>query len=436
MRLIDIINSPWAITPDMLGEIQAIYGRHLRGDKIDLGALTAATGISFANEPKSYTVEGGVAVLTLDGVIAKRMNLFSKISGGMSSELIGRDFQAAMADPSVQAVVLAIDSPGGTVDGTPELADLIYQARGTKPILACTDGMMCSAAYWIGSAADSINISSEVAITGSIGVVGQHVDVSVAESKQGITTTEITAGKYKRIASQYGPLTAEGKAYLQASVDHAYQVFVEAVARNRGATAEDVVTRMADGRTFHGSQAIEAGLVDGVATLADTIEQARALARQPLTKQWAGVARNAHEDTKNMDLKILQEEHPDLVAAIIAQATGDQFEALAAATAAGAQGERDRIASVRSQTLPGHEALIEQLAFDGTSTADDAAKAIIAAERQLREAASVQIDIEANAPVGTPVSAGTVATAKRAEFDAMDQPSRRAFMAAGGRIQD
>ncbi|MDY0013879.1 MAG: signal peptide peptidase SppA [Rhodocyclaceae bacterium] len=437
MRLLDIINAPWAITPEMLGEIQSIYGRHLRGDKIDLASLSAATGIAFDNQPKGYRVEDGVAVLPIDGVIAKRMNLFTKISGGTSSELVGRDFQAALADRAVQAIVLAIDSPGGTVDGTPELADLIFQARGQKPIVAVTDGMMASAAYWIGSAADQVFISSEVAVTGSIGVVTKHVDLSAAEAKQGIKTTEIFAGRYKRIASQYGPLSAEGLAYIQEAVDHAYSVFVEAVARNRGATVEDVLNRMADGRTFNGSQAVEAGLVDGVATLTAAIDRARALARPSLSIPRAGVAQATQEEPI-MDLHALKENHPDLVEAIRAEALAGMDEHLATARTDGAQAERDRVASVRAQSLPGHEALIERLAADGESTGDDAARAIIAAERDLRTAAADRINTESNRAVGGSLrpEETTAKTMTRADFNDLDLPARAQTLKAGIKIVD
>jgi capsid assembly protease len=435
MRLLDVINAPWAITPEMLGEIHAIYDRHMRGDKIDLESLSAATGISFDSSPKGYTVEDGVAVLAIDGVIAKRMNLMTKISGGVSSELVGRDFAAALADRSVQAIVLAIDSPGGTVDGTPELADQIYQARGQKPIIAVTDGMMASAAYWIGSAADQVFISSEVALTGSIGVVTKHVDMSAAEAKQGIKTTEIFAGQYKRIASQYEPLTSEGRAYIQEAVDHAYGVFVDAVARNRGASIDTVLGKMADGRTFHGSQAVEAGLVDGVATLSAAIEQARELARKPQPITRAGDAHATATQEEHMDLKTLKEQHPDLVAAISAEALTGQIELLETAKAEGAQSERDRIAAVRSQALPGHEALIERLAFDGVSTGDDAAKAIIAAERDLRTVAAERMEQESNGAVGGALRGDdTGRTISRAAFDALPESERRATLAAGTTI--
>ena len=134
MRLADIINGPWAISPPMLAEIQAIYGRHLRGEKIDLKALEDTIGMPLKNEHKGYTVDDGVAIMHLDGVIAKKMNIFSRVSGGISTELAARDYQDAQDDREVKAIVMRVDSPGGAVDGTPEFAKVIYKSRGNKKI--------------------------------------------------------------------------------------------------------------------------------------------------------------------------------------------------------------------------------------------------------------------------------------------------------------
>lgn len=440
MRLIDIVNGSWAITPDMLSEIHSIYGRHLRSEKIDLQQLSAATGIAFDSQPKGYTVDDGVAILPIDGVIGKKMNLMTKISGGCSTDLVGRDFNAAINDRAVEAIVLAIDSPGGTVDGTPELAQLIASARGKKPVLAVTDGMMCSAAYWIGSAADVVNISSEVSMVGSIGVVTQHVDVSAAEAKQGIKTTEIYAGKYKRISSQYAPLTDAGRQTIQDSVDHVYGVFVEAVANHRSVDVETVLGSMADGKVFHGSQAIEAGLVDGVATLSETVAQARSLARstavkKPQQKNVAGVATITQTKGMTMNIETLKAEHPELVEAIAAEATAGMQAAVDAALVQGATAERERIASVKATLIPGHEALIESLAMDGTSTAADAALAIVQAEKGIRTIAAAALDAEAPPRVEhADAGDGSTPSIKRADFEALDQTTRRAVLAAGTKI--
>jgi signal peptide peptidase SppA len=267
MRVLDILNEPWAILPDRLDEIIAIYSTHLRGEKIDVAALEVKLGKKLDNNREKYAIEGGTAVIPVQGVIAKRMNLFTQVSGGTSSQLLSQDLEAAMNDPDVHSIVLAIDSPGGTVDGAQQFADQVRESRGRKPIIAHADGMMASAAYWAGSGADKVFIADNTTAVGSIGIVGRHVDYSEADKAKGIKVTEITAGKYKRIASEHEPLSQDGRDYLQSHVDHMYTVFVDDVAKNRGKSAETVLKDMADGRVFLGKQAVNAGLVDGVSTL-------------------------------------------------------------------------------------------------------------------------------------------------------------------------
>ncbi len=267
MRLLDVLNSPWAILPEQLREIQNIYLTHLRGEKIDIKGVEARIGKPLKNETKGFEIFGNVAVLSLEGVLAQKMNLFTEISGGMSTELISKDLQEVLKDESVKSVILNIDSPGGTSSGTPELANQVYDARKFKRIVAFTDNLMASAAYWIGAAADAVVISSDVVQVGSIGVVTTHTDISKAEEMAGKKTTELVAGKYKRIASQYAPLTQEGRDVIQGHLDYIYSAFVEDVARFRGVSVTTVLADMADGRVFIGRQAIEAGLVDGVSTL-------------------------------------------------------------------------------------------------------------------------------------------------------------------------
>jgi len=267
MKIIDILTSPWAIVPEKLYEIQEIYSTHLRGEKIDIAAIEAKIGKTTNDPPpKPYAIENRVAVIPMHGVMAKRMNLFTRISGGVSTELVTKALDQALGDPDVSGILLDIDSPGGVIDGVQELGDRVFDGRNQKPIVAYTDGMMASAAYWVGSAADRIYISGGTVMTGSIGVVATHVDYSQYEKKLGIKTTEVYAGKYKRITSQYKPLSKEGRQNLQDMVDYLYTVFVDEIAKHRGVSSNTVLEDMADGKIFIGKQGIDAGLVDGVST--------------------------------------------------------------------------------------------------------------------------------------------------------------------------
>jgi hypothetical protein len=121
MKLLDILTAPWAIEPGKLLEIQAIYLAHARGEKADLAAIEARLGKPLANETKPYTIDQGVAILPIEGIIARRANMFMDISGGASTQIVQRDLQAALQDPAVHSILLAIDSPGGSVDGPHQL---------------------------------------------------------------------------------------------------------------------------------------------------------------------------------------------------------------------------------------------------------------------------------------------------------------------------
>ncbi len=385
MRLLDVITAPWAIQPEKLLEIQAIYATHMRGEKIDIEAVEKRLGRPLANEQKSYDIRDGVAVIPVSGVLAKRANLMTQVSGMSSSELIGRDLRQAVDDPAVEAIVLAVDSPGGTVDGTQALAGIVAAASAQKPVLTWADGCMCSAAYWIGAqaGAGSLYIAADTVQVGSIGVVATHTDISGQQAAEGVKTTEITAGKYKRIASQYGPLSEDGRANMQAQVDYLYSVFVADVAKARGVSEDTVISDMADGRVFIGQQAIAAGLVDGVSTLDGVI----ALAKQRAAGAAASSANPLpplRAEGETMDRESILAQAPELAEAFRQE---------------GAAAERQRIADVEAQALPGHDALIATLKADGKTTGLEAAAQVLAAERQKLAGMAQRLASDAPAPV-------------------------------------
>lgn len=410
MKILDILTAPWAIEPGKLLEIQAIYLAHARGEKSDLTAIEARLGRPLANEPKPYTIDQGVAILPVDGVIAKRANMFMDISGGVSTELLGRDLQAALQDPAVHSIVLSIDSPGGSVDGTQALASQIRAAADQKPVVALASGLIASAAYWLGSAASRVYIVDTTTVSGSVGVVANHTDYSQARANSGIKVTEITAGKYKRIASDNAPLSKEGQAHLQEQVDYYYSLFVNAVASHRGTSVDAVLANMADGRTFIGQQGIDAGLIDGIQTLPQVIaalnaDYAASLADPKARRGQALLKTSAKTSAKpaasaprhpapttfkgtSMDRTELAAAHPALLESLLSEGR-----------TAGAATERTRILAIQSASIPGHEALVASLVADGTATAGDAALQILAAEKSARTAAGAARADEAPKPL-------------------------------------
>lgn len=404
MRLLDIMTSPWAIVPEKLQEIRAIYETHMKGDKLDLKSIQIIprSGMDAIDEERGYRIESGVAIIDVNDVLTKGFTFFSYLFGGSSMRSIGEAFDRAMDDPQVHAVILSVDSPGGTVDGTEELAGKILAARGKKPIAAWADGMMASAAYWIGSAADQIYISGETTVMGSIGIVATHIDQSKFDEMVGDKYTEITAGRYKRIASSHRPLSEEGRAYIQDQVDSIYSVFVQSVSAMRGRSVEQVL-EAADGKIFIGRKAIDAGLADGVSGLSDLVIK--------MKEEW------------NMTKDELRAKHPELYQSVLDEGRSigvaegaEQARPVARAEGekAGAEKERQRIVDVRAQLMPGHEALIEEMAADGKTTGPEAAVRVLAAEKVKQQAMATELEKSAQKPVphagDPPAGADTVET--------------------------
>jgi len=416
MKLLDILNSPWAIIPTKLEEIRNIYLTHLRGDKIDIKKIEMDYGQSMQNNPQGYEIKNEVAIIPIEGVIAKKANLFHKVSGGASTELIARDLRNAIADKGVSQIVLYIDSPGGSVDGTQELAGLVSELKKIKQIFAYTDGCIASAAYWIASAADKIYISGDTNDIGSIGVVATHTDISKREEMIGVKTTEITAGKFKRIVSNYEPLSKDGREVIQEQIDLLYTAFVSDVAKYRNASINDVLEKMADGRVFIGRQAIDQGLVDGVSQSLDDfityltdgvpkpkINQLRSAkmikenksAVVPIPEDRVKICPTCKmecdktcTDCPNCGYKYDTPEDP--------KALSDASKEALILSAKKA--ECERIKGVEEALIPGHEALINTLKFDGKTTAGEAALAVNKAERELAKTSLSKIKTD-SAPV-------------------------------------
>jgi capsid assembly protease len=375
---------PWGLHPAKMQEIHDFVARRLDGtsaipadvlEKIE----AKKSGPTFAEQLYSVS-EDGIATIQVFGVIDKRMNMFSDISGGTSSEQIGKAVVSAMNDKKVKGILFDIDSPGGSVSGTKELADLIFAQRGKKPMIAFTDGMMASAAYWIGSAAD-ILVATETAVIGSIGVAMMHQDRSKRDEAMGITRTPIYAGKYKRIASDEKPLSEEGREYLQSMVDDYYAMFISSVAINRN-VSEDMALKMADGKDFIGRKAQTAGLVDFIGS------RERALV---ITKE---------RSFRNMDLKTLQENHADLYAQVIAmgveQGKQEADKAVAEARQTGATAERERITSLLDA---GADPQVTREAITDGVTAGEAYKKFFEAEKNKRTTALAGMAASATKPV-------------------------------------
>ena len=213
---------------------------------------------------------GGVAVVPLHGVIVPRANSMSEMSGGTSIEGFRSMFREAMASDKVKALVIDVDSPGGMVDGVPEMAAEIRAARANKPIVAVANTEAASAAYWLAAQASSLVVSKSARV-GSVGVFTAHEDQSQKDANEGMKTTLISAGKYKTEGNPFEPLSEEARANTQKLVDSFYGMFVSDLAKGRGVTVDSVRGGFGEGRMVGASDAVAQGMADRIGTTEDVV---------------------------------------------------------------------------------------------------------------------------------------------------------------------
>lgn len=352
-----VLAHQWAILPEMLETIASVAERESEYHG-NLQALEARLGRPLGNT-LTATVRDGVAVIPVEGPLFRRANLMTEFSGATSYEVVARDFAQALADPTVSAVLLNIDSPGGEVNGASELAQMV--AAADKPVWAYVGGTVASAAYWIASAADRI-VTADTAIAGSIGVQSGY---TVRDPKPGEKA-------YRFVSSQSpmknaSPDTEAGAAQMQAMVDALAQVFVETVARNRNTSVETVLQSFGQGAVFVAAEAMKRGMIDSIGTFESTLDALK----QEINAM----------DYSQLTVASLTEHRADLVAEITAAAVaGVEKVDVAAVRAEGAKAERDRIAALEALALPGTEELIAKFKAEGTEPAAAAMEILKAAK--------------------------------------------------------
>ena len=248
-----------AIGPRVLGELEMEISRV--ENAANPTALLPARGVKPTQDSLAQIVDG-VAMIDVSGTLVHRSSWMDAVSGLASYEKLSDEMDRAVADPNVRAVLLCINSPGGEVAGMFEMAERIQALRGKgKAIHAIASDSACSAAFLLGAACEKF-YATEAAVTGSIGIVWAHVDVSEADKKAGIKVTHIHAGARKVDGNAHEPLTGEALNTLQAHVDKTAAVFFARVDKYRGLAAG--TAKATEAAVFIGSEAAKAGLIDGI----------------------------------------------------------------------------------------------------------------------------------------------------------------------------
>lgn len=223
-----------------------------------LMSLSRTTGPGVAGYSRSA---GAVGVIAINGVITGGRTSSGFWGAQAGAEDVIARLRTAARDPQIKAVVLRLNSPGGTASGAQEIAREVDRLRRAgKKVVASLSDVSASGAYWIACRADRI-VANPGTLTGSIGVIMQTQDLRGLYEKLGMGTETFKSGPHKDMGSPARAVTPEERAIFQGMVDDIYEQFLTTVAEGRKMSLPEV-RRLADGRVFTGRQAKEAGLVD------------------------------------------------------------------------------------------------------------------------------------------------------------------------------
>lgn len=361
--------------------------------------ILAGYGYDPETDSKPFAYAGGVAIIPIHGMLVNRMSWASSFATGY--DFIRSQRAAALADDDVDLLVYDVNSSGGLATGCDELAKTIYEGRGQKPSLAVVDARAYSAAYYLASACDSVYVTPSGGV-GSIGAAAMHVDLSEALDKEGIKLSFIYEGAEKVDGNMYEPLSKRARESIQRDVSYHYGLFVEAVARHRGLSEDDV--RATEARCYLPPEALELGLIDGIKTPIEAL------------------AAFSSESTEDQGMTTEKTAVPAVSTAAVTTAltADDVAKMVAEGVAAGISAERTRAGAIRGCTeAKGRENLAAHLA-ENTALSIEDAKAVLAAaplvaaesgtSRQAPSAFAAAMDRTVNPNVGADPAVGEGAT--------------------------
>jgi signal peptide peptidase SppA len=293
----EFYRTPWALDPSTYATIESVLTRWAEGNRLNPEQIRAAVGdapqaVAQRREAAAQQGQGQVAVIPVYGVLTHRaVDAENSSTPLASAERLAAQIRSAVANPDVSAIVLDVNSPGGSVFGVQELGDTIFALRGSKPIKAVANASAASGAYWIAAQADELIVTPS-GMVGSIGVIMKHVNASEFYKQKGVEITYITSGKYKAEGNDSGPLDGDASEYMQAMSDSYYTAFTKAVAKGRGQPMEVVRGEaFGQGRMRTAREAVANGMADRVATLdavvAELLKPAARSAARPLSAEAA-----------------------------------------------------------------------------------------------------------------------------------------------------
>ncbi|MEO0478424.1 MAG: S49 family peptidase [Planctomycetota bacterium] len=365
-----LIRQHWALERGTFLNLSSLVLRHSRGERLSPEAIEQAMDESPSRERERLAQDRrppeGIAMIPVQGVIARHARQVNGISQrrGKSIDRLRSRLADALQDDEVEAILLDVDSPGGSVSGLQEFAEDVRAVRGEKPIVAHVDGLCASAALWIAAQADRIYTtrSSEI---GSIGVYAPLVDDERLFKNEGVDIEVVSSGGVKGQGFPGTRRSSELRDEIQAGVDRFLDWFVEAVAMGRDLSEEEV-RALADGRVHFAEQAIELGLADEIASIDDVFAS---LLEGNGNLQARGLGTGAvMTKTKEEEPAAAQPTTADQLAAQFPTLVqGIRDEASAQGRAEGEKAERARATGILRTATSSQQKLATKLVVDGAS---------------------------------------------------------------------
>jgi len=246
-----------------------------------VGCVTVKVALFEEPKPLKEQVISGyvrdkILLVDISGIIVEApRRSFLSLKGLTRPDRVKEELEKAAKDSHIKAVVLRINSPGGTVSGADVVLHelLAFKAERNLPVVACLTGLATSGGYYVAQAADTI-VAYPTCITGSIGVLSMKLNLRGLMDKVGVDGEMVKSGEWKDFWSPFRPATPEEKRMMQEVIDDFYRCFIDVVAKGRKLKLEEV-RRVADGRIFTASQAKDLGLVDKLGYLDDALELAK-----------------------------------------------------------------------------------------------------------------------------------------------------------------
>lgn len=321
-----------------------------------------------ADKRGMYEIRDGVAILPINGPLFSSENIWTFFGMATSYDSIIASLQLAEEDPEVDSILLEINSPGGEVDGTSEVASIIK--RSSKDVFSYVRGAGASAAYWIGSSASKVFLA-DTAQVGSIGVYASTYDFKKALENAGIKKHEFISSQSpnKRLDLN----TAEGKEAIQSKIDYLADIFIAAVASNRGVRTQTVIDNFGKGDVVIGKDAVSRGMADEVvATFEDVLNQIKKKEKYAMNNPGAVEQQKlpaTFADMKPEDLKVSA---PALYDAVMTLGSEREF----------ARGKEIRECLKGFSDVDIKAANIEGMLSDFKSTGRDVTFAVVQAQRE------------------------------------------------------